>query len=675
MKKLLGILVLGLLWCNTPFASDYDGEGELQLTNNMAQYFLKYIRGDGGGKPQVYFITTDGTDGMFWYCPETQCRPITPSLYKKKCENKTGKKCKMFAREKLIKWKNGINPGKGKISKINPKWTDTQILLKLTELGFYQNSTTKAKAKAEAKAEAKADTLASEYSVEEIRNATEIVKKLKEEGYDPNEPFASEEEIRKAIEIVKKTKIDEKKAKEEELNQDEEENENLPLWKKSAKYKKLKQKYTEDEMRFAMEIVTRLIQEGYDPNEPFATEKEIKKAIYIVNQMKKVRDETLFAEKKAEEEKLKKIEAKLKETEEKLKKAEAKLKKTEEKLIADEPKIEKVTALESKLKLVNYDCKGMHSNSDTRVFFELDKENKIVKTHTIYPGGKQNNTFKILKMNNRRVLLRETNSSNQFYWYYGTDQHTESALSGTHFYTCSIEDSSTSKIAKADTQSYSKPSKQPLLSFSKSLLGGSGSMISSSISKTELSRYNAKSATSYYFFHASSNLMASLELLYRAYDQNTQADKLQSQIRYLKESKSSEAERLKSTKQIVDVASNEIASNIKDESIVLSDQGRVYYQQSLPYAVIAAASSVLLYKVAANTAKQILDAGSGEAKLFAALVNLNEIIAIGKVAKQLPGFARNVASTTKLIFTGAKTKKIKDKANNKGALDELDLDF
>ena len=76
----------------------------------------------------------------------------------------------------------------------------------------------------------KADTIASEYSVEEIKNATEIVRKLKEEGYDPNEPFASEEEIRKALEIVKKTEID------------EEEDENLPSWKKSAKYKKLKQK-------------------------------------------------------------------------------------------------------------------------------------------------------------------------------------------------------------------------------------------------------------------------------------------------------------------------------------------------------------------------------------------------------------------------------------------------
>ena len=589
----------------------------------------------------------------------------------------------------------------------------------------------------------KAGTLASEYSLEEIRNATEIVKKLQEEGYDPNEPFASEEEIRKAIEIVKKTKIDEKKAKEEELKQDEEEDENLPSWKKSAKYKKLKQKYTEDEMRFAMTIVTKLIQEGYDPNEPFASEKEIKKAIYVVNQMKKVRDEVLLAEKKAEkqqrllaqkkavEEKLKQegfsnlteeeitLAQKIKEgdlkkifdkldqaadtgdfsniTEEEMalvqkfeeadiNKITAYLKQEEEPKLLDQKKAEeKLIADEPKLKLVSYDCSGMHgsraseissnSGSGTRIIFELDKENRIVKTRASHSGVNEINTFEILKMNNRRVFLKDMNSSSKFYWYYGTDQHTESARYGSHFFACDKEDSSTSKIAKADTQSYSKPSKQPLLSFSQSLLGGSGSMISSSITKTQLSQYNVKSATSYYFFHASSSLMASLELLYRAYDQNTEADKLQSQITYLKESKSSETERLKSTKQILDVASKEIASNIKDESIVLSDQGRVYYQQSLPYAVIAAASSILLYKVAGNTVKQILDADSGEAKLFAALVNLNEIMAIGKVAKQLPGFARNVASTTKLIFTGAKTKKIKDKANNKGALDELDLDF
>ena len=84
----------------------------------------------------------------------------------KKCENRTGKKCKIFARRKLIKWKNGINPGKGKISKINPKWTDAQILSKLTELGFYKNSTTTEKS------EKKASDSYVEGNLERFLNAT-----------------------------------------------------------------------------------------------------------------------------------------------------------------------------------------------------------------------------------------------------------------------------------------------------------------------------------------------------------------------------------------------------------------------------------------------------------------------------------------------------------------------
>ena len=142
MKKLLGILVLGLLWCNVAFAGSYIGEGELQLTDRIASYFAHYIKGEGRKKPSVFYVTIDGDDAVNWYCPETQCRPITPSEDIKDCERVTGKKCKMFARGKYIKWKNGINPGKGKTSKINSKWSDSEIRAKLTELGFLGNSTT-----------------------------------------------------------------------------------------------------------------------------------------------------------------------------------------------------------------------------------------------------------------------------------------------------------------------------------------------------------------------------------------------------------------------------------------------------------------------------------------------------------------------------------------------------
>ena len=112
-----------------------------------------------------------------------------------------------------------------------------------------------------------------------------------------------------------------------------------------------------------------------------------------------------------------------------------------------------------------------------------------------------------------------------------------------------------------------------------------------------LKRIDYISLTTFYFFDASHNFMSSLELLYRAYDQNTEADKLAAQITYLKESKSNEAQRLKSTKQIVDVASVQIAANINDASLVLSDIGRGYYEQSLPYAFSAVQSAYSLFIV------------------------------------------------------------------------------
>ena len=48
--------------------------------------------------------------------------------------------CFLFARKRTIKWKNGINPAKGKASTIKSKWSDTEIKAKLTELGFYKNN-------------------------------------------------------------------------------------------------------------------------------------------------------------------------------------------------------------------------------------------------------------------------------------------------------------------------------------------------------------------------------------------------------------------------------------------------------------------------------------------------------------------------------------------------------
>ena len=42
----------------------------------------------------------------------------------------------MIINEKYIKWNNGVNPGKGKISQIKNKWSDQEIRSHLKKLGF-----------------------------------------------------------------------------------------------------------------------------------------------------------------------------------------------------------------------------------------------------------------------------------------------------------------------------------------------------------------------------------------------------------------------------------------------------------------------------------------------------------------------------------------------------------
>ena len=182
-------------------------------------------------------------------------------------------------------------------------------------------------------------------------------------------------------------------------------------------------------------------------------------------------------------------------------------------------------------------------------------------------------------------------------------------------------------------------------------------------------KYNVTSETTFHFMEATHNLMTSLELLYRAYDENVQADKLKAQIAYNLESKYTQKQKLQSTRSIVDVSTVEIRSKIQDNSQELSEIGKEYYQAALPYAYQAYGHSFYLYHRVKNT----IENASQSSGLEGLLMNANEIVGLLSILKDLPQFARNMQSTTKLIFTGAKTKKVKDKGSHSKALKELEL--
>ncbi len=143
VKIILKILILTFLIFIPKSFSKTIGSGEIKLTDNMIEYFHEYLKGKAGNKPAAFLITTDGSFAIYWYCPGgSRCHPGDEVHYIKQCEARAGgnKECKVFARGRSIKWKNNINPGKGKISKISSRQSFNEIKSKLKELGFVGNT-------------------------------------------------------------------------------------------------------------------------------------------------------------------------------------------------------------------------------------------------------------------------------------------------------------------------------------------------------------------------------------------------------------------------------------------------------------------------------------------------------------------------------------------------------
>ena len=144
MKKILGIVVLGLLLSTGSFAGTKKGKGEVSIKDSTVDYFIKYIKGtpSKGGSPGSFILSSDGYWATYYSCSTTSgCQASNYNSTIRECEEATGVSCGLFARRRTIVWKNDINPGKGKASTIKSKWSDAEIRAKLTELGFLGGST------------------------------------------------------------------------------------------------------------------------------------------------------------------------------------------------------------------------------------------------------------------------------------------------------------------------------------------------------------------------------------------------------------------------------------------------------------------------------------------------------------------------------------------------------
>ncbi len=133
-------MFLSLLFSESTYASQ-TGRGELKLSNFVVENFIRYIRGNASKSPSKFAVSKDGKGYTFTYCKAGATCSGGDALLLKVCSKRSnGVECFLFARKRTIKWKNGINPGKGRVSKISRKWSDAEIKTKLTELGFLGGS-------------------------------------------------------------------------------------------------------------------------------------------------------------------------------------------------------------------------------------------------------------------------------------------------------------------------------------------------------------------------------------------------------------------------------------------------------------------------------------------------------------------------------------------------------
>ena len=141
MNKFLSVIVFGLLIITNVNAGSKWGKGELQLDDYVVEKFIEYLRTKPPGTPWQFAVSINGWGYQYYYCPQgADCGGGTGQILEECSRYSNGVECLLFASRRTIRWKNGINPGKGKVSRLSGKWSDNEIKAKLTELGFYKNN-------------------------------------------------------------------------------------------------------------------------------------------------------------------------------------------------------------------------------------------------------------------------------------------------------------------------------------------------------------------------------------------------------------------------------------------------------------------------------------------------------------------------------------------------------
>ena len=103
MKKLLSIIVLGLLLSGNAYASKI-GNGSIQFSDEVTKNFIRFLRNEYGIS---FVVTPDGSYSTYGICGVERCKGGMTTVLKW-CKRDTGQKCYVFAQrkkqQKIIRW-------------------------------------------------------------------------------------------------------------------------------------------------------------------------------------------------------------------------------------------------------------------------------------------------------------------------------------------------------------------------------------------------------------------------------------------------------------------------------------------------------------------------------------------------------------------------------------------
>lgn len=146
MKKFFLIIILSL-YCSTSFADKFVGRGELKLHDIDVENFMKYLSSPPGQSPMIFMVVAEEGKAIwstYWYCPEGNCMGLSKPQSARQCAKAAEKwykdkkylECFIFAKKNVVKWDNEINTGNYKKSGFKSSWSKSEVIEKLSELGF-----------------------------------------------------------------------------------------------------------------------------------------------------------------------------------------------------------------------------------------------------------------------------------------------------------------------------------------------------------------------------------------------------------------------------------------------------------------------------------------------------------------------------------------------------------